>query len=122
MDEFRGRQGVNAAQPFPPFLLGSTGSAAHQGLALVPQSCKSLTPDSTSGGSFAHGHKTHSQHHLFPDEGDILARILFSPLSSSQVIQNLGIREDYCLGLLQGSNDDDACSTVKVPKKGRALA
>lgn len=54
--------------------------------------CMSLTLDLTSGGSFAHGHKIHSQRHLFLDGGDILVFIFFSPLSYSQLIQNLGKR------------------------------
>lgn len=37
-------------------------------------------------GSFAHGHKIHSQRHLFLDGGDILVFIFFSPLSHSQLI------------------------------------
>lgn len=77
----------------PPFLSGEGFCCSHQGLGLVPQSCTSLTRDSASRGSLAHGHKTHSQHHLFHDEGDTSALTLFTPLSYSQLIQNLGRAE-----------------------------
>lgn len=65
----------------------------------------SLTLDLTSGGSFAHGHKTHSQHHLFLDGGDVLVLIFFSPLSYSQSIQNLGRKEAADWASFMGSHD-----------------
>lgn len=87
-------EGTGQKQLSPPSLpLGSTGPVAHWGLAPVPTAlpgetpaCMSLTLDSTSGGSFAHRHKTHSptSPFFFHNEGDILALILFIPLSYSQ--------------------------------------
>lgn len=77
----------------------------------------SLTLDLTSGGSFAHGHKTHSQHHLFLDGGDILVLIFFSPLSYSQLIQNLGRKEAADWASFTGSHDYNPHFTDEAQKK-----
>ena len=64
---------------------GSTGSAAYQGTGPGSPVLRgdrgtavrmSLTLDLISGGSFAHGHKTPSQYHLF------LMEVIFWSLSS----------------------------------------
>lgn len=105
---------MEAAQSFLPSSRENGSAALTRGWGWSPIPYESL--DSASGGSLAHGHKTHSQHHLFHDEGDISALTLFTPLSYSQLIQNLGREEAADWASFKGSRDCDSHFTDKAWK------
>lgn len=94
---------MDKSSALPPFLLGaqvqcSPGAGAGSPVLLArlwwgAAVCSSLTLDSTSGGSFARGHRKHSQHYFFHNQRAILTLTLFIPLSYSQLFQNLGRKE-----------------------------
>lgn len=62
---------MEAAQSFLPSSREDGSAALTRGWGWLPNPVRVLLWIQPSGGSLAHGHKTHSQHHLFHDEGDI---------------------------------------------------